>query len=238
MERTMKYTKLLCVAATGFMGVMAVGMRAQAASTVQIGDSGKTYADSVVTCAFDESTGELAPAVEAGLFNPKRNASASVLLNGVQLATVTEADPAATVWLDVNATNNTVVVALNKKTADSYSFSVSSDTCALPDTAGNTLSADGTLEYGASGKSYATWEPGCAWNPATGLAEPYVHLFDNGNYVLNVSLNGVALTQLSASRPHTPVFLAPGQNVISVAAGYLSTDYYVRDGGDGSCVLQ
>ncbi len=37
-----------------------------------------------------------------------------------------------------------------------------------------------------------------AWNPATGLAQPYVHLMDNG---------------------------------------YVSVDYYVRDGGDGTCML-
>jgi hypothetical protein len=79
--------------------------------------------------------------------------------------------------------------------------------------------------------------PGCALNGSTGLIQPYVHLFDNGNYLLNVSVNGVALTQLSATHLHTPVFLNPGQNVISAANGYLSVDYYVRDGGDGTCTL-
>jgi hypothetical protein len=62
-----------------------------------------------------------------------------------------------------------------------------------------------------------------------------VNLFDNGSYVLNVSVNGVPLTQLSAFHPHTPVFLDAGSNVISVTNGSLSTDWYVRDGGDGSC---
>jgi hypothetical protein len=109
--------------------------------------------------------------------------------------------------------------------------------CALPDTSGNTFSADGTLEYAASNKSYATVTPGCALNGATGQAQPYVNLFDNGSYMLNVSVNGVPLTQLSSSRPHTPVFLSAGQNVISAANGSLSIDYYVRDGGDGTCVL-
>jgi len=51
------------------------------------------------------------------------------------------------------------------------------------------------------------------------------------------STNGEALTQLSATRPHTPVFLAARQNVISAANGHLSVDYYVRDGGDGTCTL-
>jgi hypothetical protein len=64
-----------------------------------------------------------------------------------------------------------------------------------------------------------------------------VNLFDNGTYLLNVSVNNVPLTQLSTSRRSTPVFLAPGLNVISAANGAVSTDYYVRDGGDGSCTL-
>jgi hypothetical protein len=64
-----------------------------------------------------------------------------------------------------------------------------------------------------------------------------VHLFDNGGYLLNVSVNGIPLTQLSATKPRTPVFLGAGRNVISAANGSLSVDYYVRDGGDGSCTL-
>jgi hypothetical protein len=107
----------------------------------------------------------------------------------------------------------------------------------LPDTSGNFFSPDGTLEYAASGKSYATVTAGCAFNPATRQAQPFVNLFDNGSFLLNVSVNGVPLTQLSARRPHTPVFLRAGQNVISAANGKLSTDYYVRNGGTGSCVL-
>jgi len=177
----------------------------------------------------------LAPAVEAGLFNPKKNTSAEVVLNGTPAANVTNVDPASNVWLAEG--NNTVVVALNKKTADAYAFTVPPGMCALPDTSGNTFSADGTLEYAASNKSYATVTPGCALNPVTGLAQPYVHLIDNGDYLLNVSVNGEALTQLSPSRPHTPVFLSAGLNVISAANGYLTVDYYVRDGGDGMCAL-
>jgi hypothetical protein len=33
------------------------------------------------------------------------------------------------------------------------------------------------------------------------------------------------------------VFLSAGWNVISAANGSLSTDYYLRDGGNGTCVL-
>jgi len=214
---------------------MVLGTSAWAATTVQIGSSGKTYASSAVRCVAHPATGQLSPVIEAGLFNPKNNASAAIVLNGAPVANVTTADPAADVWLADGG--NTVVVALSRKTADTYTFTVQPGMCALPDTSGNTFSADGTLEYAASSKSYATVTPGCALNPATGLAQPYVHLMDNGNYLLNVSVNGEPLTQLSATRPHTPVFLSAGQNVISAANGYLSVDYYVRDGGAGMCTL-
>lgn len=217
------------------VAVMALSTPVWAGSTIQIGDSGKTYASSMVQCAANPTTGGQSPVVEAGLFNPKRNASASVSLNGTPVETVTSDNPATNVWLVDGG--NTVVVALNKKTADSYVFAVQPGICALPDTSGNTFSADSTLEYAASGKSYATVTPGCALNPSTGQAQPYVHLVDNGNYLLNVSVNGIPLTQLSATSPHTPVFLSAGVNVISAANGSLSTDYYVRDGGSGSCTL-
>ena len=206
-----------------------------AATTVQIGASGKTYASSAVQCASNPVTGQMAPKVDAGLFNPKPLVSAVVALNGSPLKTVTAADPTAAVWLAVGS--NAVVVALSKRVADRYAFTVGAGQCSVPDTSGNLLSADGTLEYAASGKSYATVTPGCAMNPATGQPQPFVHLFDNGNFLLNVSVNGLPLTQLSARRPHTPVFLRGGLNVISAANGSLSTDYFVRDGGSGSCVL-
>jgi hypothetical protein len=103
------------------------------------------------------------------------------------------------------------------------------------DTGGNTFS--GGVEYGASGKSSATVTPGCALNAATGRPQPYINLFDNGSYLLNVSVNNVPLTQLGTTRPHTPVFLSAGLNVIAAANASLSTDYYVRDGGTGTCTL-
>jgi hypothetical protein len=208
------------------------------AGTVLVGASGKTFASSAVQCAANPATGAQAPVVEAGLFNPTAKASATVSLNGTLVATVTAANPAANVFLADG--NNTVVVALNKKTADRYTFTVQAGMCALPDTSGNTFTIDAygnKLEYAASGKSYATVTPGCALNGSTGQAQPYVNLFDNGGYLLNVSVNGIPLTQLSATRPHTPVFLSAGTNVISAANGSLSIDYYVRDGGNGSCTL-
>ena len=220
------------VALTAFL---AASGSAWAASPVQIGTSGKTYASSAVQCAANPSTGTLAAMVEAGLFNPITKARGTVSLNGTLIANVTGTTPSINVWLADG--NNTVVVALNKKTADSYAFSVQSGLCNLPDTSGNTFSPDGVWEYAASGKSYATVTPGCAWNPNTGQPQPYVHLVDNGSYLLNVSVNGVPLTQLSATHPHIPVFLSAGQNVISAANGFVSIDYYVRDGGDGTCVL-
>lgn len=231
----MKPKRIRSSGITACVAVVVLGTSAWAATTVQVGSSGKTYASSAVRCAADPATGQLSAVVEAGLFNPRKSTSAEIALNGTLVATVTADAPASNVWLADG--NNTVVVALNKKTADAYTFVVPLGMCALPDTSGNTFSVDGTLEYAASGKSYATVTPGCALNGATGLAQPYVHLTDNGSYLLNVSVNGEPLTQLSATRPHTPVFLGAGQNVISAANGYLSVDYYVRDGGTGMCSL-
>jgi len=233
----MKSKKILSSGVAAFMAVMVVGASSAWATTAQIGASGKTFASTAVNCAANPSTGVQSPVIDAGLFNPKQGASATVLLNGISVETVTDATPATNVWL-VNG-NNTVVVALSKRTADSYAFTVQSGMCALPDTSNNTFSADGTLEYAASGKSYVTVTPGCALNGATGLAQPYVNLFDNGAYLLNISVNGVPLTQLNGTtRTHTPVFLSAGTNIISAANGYVSTDYYVLDGGSGSCTLQ
>jgi hypothetical protein len=231
----MKTEIILSSSVVALTAFLAVSGSAWATSPVQVGASGKTYASSAVQCAANPSTGTLAAMVEAGLFNPTTKARGTVSLNGTLVANVTSTNPSTQVWLADG--NNSVVVALNKKTADSYAFNVQPGLCALPDTSGNTFSPDGVWEYAASGKSYATVTPGCAWNPNTGRAQPYVHLVDNGNYLLNVSVNNVPLTQLSATHPNTPVFLSAGPNVISAANGFVSTDYYVRDGGDGTCVL-
>jgi len=215
--------------------VLAAASGGATAASVDIGPSGQTYASSAVQCAGNPSTGEQTPVIEAGLFNPKRNAKANVSLNGTAVGQVTVDAPSTLVWLADG--NNTVVVALSKRTADRYNYAVQPGFCDLPDTSGNTFSPDGSLEYAASGKSYATVTPGCALNPNTGVPQPFVNLFDNGSYLLNVSVNGIPLTQLSSLHRSTPVFLGAGLNVITAANGTLSTDYYVRDGGDGTCTL-
>ncbi len=232
----MRTKQIFFSAVAGFAAVVALGSPVSAATGVQVGATGKTYASSTVVCATNPATNQLEPVVQAGLLSPKRTASATVSLDGTFVATVTAANPDVDVWL-VDGATNTVVVALSRKSADSYQFVVPTGMCSVPDTSGNTFSPDGTLENGASGKSSATVISGCALNPATGFAQPFVNVFDNGGYVLNVSVNGVPLTQLSASKPHTPVFLAAGTNVISVANGSLSTDSYVRDGGAGVCTV-
>ncbi len=230
----MNRTNISSAGFAAFVAVVALSTSAGAAATIQVGASGKTYASSVVQCATDPTTGMPSPVVEAGLFQPKSSAKAVVSLNGTAVATVTAKNPSTDVWL-VDG-DNTVVVASSRRVTDTYAFVVQPGAC-LPDTSGNTFSADGLWEHAASGKSSATVTPGCAWNPATGQAQPYVHLVDDGNYLLNVSVNGVPLTQLSATRPHTPVFLSAGRNVIAAANGQLSVDYYVRDAGDGTCTL-
>lgn len=208
---------------------------AGAVTGVQVGPSGKTYASAGLQCTVHPTAG-FSPMVLAGLYNPKRSAQATVSLNDTAVATVNFASPDVAVWL-VNGTNQ-VSVALNRKTGDSYTFDASTSglpNACIPDTSGNTVNGD--LETAASGKSYATVTPGCAFNPLTGHGQPYVNLFDNGGFLLNVSVNNVPLTQLSRQRPHTPVFLSAGLNVISAANAALSVDLYVRDGGTGSCSL-
>ena len=211
-----------------------------AATGVQVGATGKTYASSGIQCALHPVKG-MAPLAKAGLYNPVTTSTAAVSDNSVAIAKVTFYNPDADVWL-VNGLNS-VKVALNKRTADSYSFDASltynsQPNVCIPDTRSNFVDYQPDLETAASGKSSAIVTPGCAWNPLTGRAQPFVNLFDNGTYLLNVSVNNVALTQLNGTtRKSTPVFLAPGLNVITAVNGTLSTDEYVRDGGTGSCQL-
>jgi hypothetical protein len=202
---------------------------------MQVGPSGKTFASSEVQCALHPVVG-MSPVVQAGLYNPKRTSIAIVWLNRTAVARVTFFNPDTDVWLGNGV--NTVVVALSRRLADSYTFDATSDqpNICIPDTSDNTVS--GELETAASSKSYATVTPGCAFNPRTGRAQPYVNLFTNGDYLLNVSVNNVPLTQLDGrTHDHTPVFLSAGLNVVSAANAALSIDYYVRDGGSGSCTL-
>jgi len=198
---------------------------------VQVGSSGKTFASGQPQCAVNPVTGVSSPTVQAGLFNPLPRAEAELRLNGTKLTELEASAPVADVWLATGT--NTVVLSLGKKTADTYVFAVTAEQCNLL-TPGNFFSADGSLEYAASGKSYLTVAPGCAYNPASGQTQPFVNLFDNGSFLLNVSVNGVALTQLSTLRPRA---LVAGLNVITAANGALSTDSFKRDGGTGTCVL-
>jgi hypothetical protein len=233
----MNSKQIFTVGTAALIVVMSLNAPASAATGVQVGASGKTYASSGVQCALNPVSG-MAPLVQAGLYNPKTSSSAVVSLNGTDVASVTFYSPDANVWLANGS--NTVVVTVDRRTADSYTFDASlsypnQPNMCIPDTSANTIS--GSVEYAASGKSYATVTPGCALNPATGQTQPYVNLSDNGTYLINVSVNNVPLTQLNSTRPHTPVFLKAGWNVISAANGSVSTDYYVRDGGTGICTL-
>jgi hypothetical protein len=221
------------IAAATLIAAASFGTSTWAATTVQIGATGKTFASSGPQCAVNPVTGVSAPMVQAGLFNPAPRVEAEVRLNGVKLKEVAMASPVADVWL-ANGSNK-VTVAISKRLTDTYVFAVTAGQCSLP--VGNYVSPDGTLEYAASGKSYTTVTPACALNPATGLTQPFVNLFDNGSFLLNVSVNGTPLTQLSATRPRALVFLSAGQNVITAANGTASTDTFLRDGGAGTCVL-
>jgi hypothetical protein len=229
---------ILSSGAAVFVAAMALDAPVWAATGVQIGASGKTYASNGIQCALHPVKG-FSPLVMAGLYSPKATAKATVSLNGTNVASANFISPDAQVWLANGA--NTVRVELNGRTADSYSFDGSltnpnQPNICIPDTSGNAVS--GALEYANSLKSYATVTPGCALNGATGQVQPYINLFDNGSYLLNVSVNNVPKTQLNGTtRKSTPVFLSPGLNVISAANGSLSTDYFVRNGGTGSCQL-
>lgn len=217
---------------------MALDAPAWALTGITVGTSGKTYASAEVQCGLHPTLG-MAPVVHAGLYNPQKSAHGTVSLEGAPVASVTFVSPDASVWLGNGI--STVTVTLNRKAADSFVFDArptvaGQPNVCIPDTSMNKVV--GSLEYAASGKSYATMTPGCALNPLTGRGQPYVNLFLNGNYLLNVSVNNVALTQLSyPSKTHAPVFLSAGKNVISAANTSLSTDYYVREGGTGTCTL-
>ena len=209
---------------------------ASAATTIQVGDSGRTFASSAAQCAVDPASGARRPHVQVGLFNPKPGARGVVSLNGAVLETLYADSPTMEVAL-VDGRND-VAVTISRKSTDLYRFTVAAGMCDPPDTSGNTFSADGTLEYAASGKSFLTVVPGCALNARTGLPQPFVNLLVNGAFLLNVSVNGQPLTQLDGrTRTHTAIFLVAGTNVITAANGTISIDAYLRDGGDGACAL-
>jgi len=208
---------------------------AHAGSPIQLGPSGRTFVSAAVLCMAEPGSGEIRPLVQAGLFEPTRRARAVVRADGLPVGPVNAAEPSLPVWLD--AGDHRVEVAINRRLTDRYDISVADGRCVMPDTSANTVSPDGSLEVAASGKSTATVTPGCAMNPATGEVQPFVNLFDNGGFLLNVTVNGVPFTQLSAAHPSTAVFLQAGLNVIAADNAGLTTDHYVRDAGDGSCSL-
>lgn len=208
-----------------------------ASAGTQIGASGKTFASDAWACAMHPTRG-YSPQVTAGLYQPSPSATAKVLLNGKRVALVDAAVPSATVWL-ANGLNN-VGVKLGKKANDAFAFDASltwtnQPNACIPDTGANVVA--GNVETAASGKSYAVVHPGCARNPATGRTQAFVNLFDAGTWLLNVSVNGVALTQLNGTtRVSVPVFLETGLNLITAANGELSVDAYVRDVPAGFCL--
>ncbi|MBQ0928880.1 hypothetical protein [Ideonella alba] len=207
-----------------------------ASAGIQIGASGKTFASDAWACALHPTRG-YAPRVEAGLYQPAPTANAKVLLNGQRVATVDAITPSAPVWL-ANGLNS-VGVKLSKKANDTFGFDAAltwpnQPNACIPDTRANTVAGD--LETAVSGKSSAVVPLGCAFNPATGRNQAFVNLFDNGTWLLNVSVNGVPLTQLNGTtRRSVPVYLATGLNVITAANGTLSVDAYVRDVPAGQC---
>lgn len=207
-----------------------------ASAGIQIGASGKTFASDAWACAMHPTRG-YAPQVAAGLYQPSPTASAKVLLNGKRVALVDASAPSATVWL-ANGLNS-VGVKLGKKANDAFAFDASltwtgQPNACIPDTSANTVAGD--LETAASGKSSAVVSLGCAFNPATGRTQAFVNLFDNGTWLLNVSVNGVPLTQLNGTtRRSVPVYLETGLNVITAANGQVSVDAYVRDVPAGQC---
>lgn len=221
------------------VALVSMSTSAWPATGIQVGPTGKTYASSAIQCAMNPVAG-MAPMVQAGLYNPHRSSQAAVSLNGVAVATANFLSPDVTVWLANQV--NTVAVSFNRGLGDQYTFDASlpgasQPNICIPDTSANVVSGD--LETAASGKSSAGVSPGCALNPASGRAQPYVTVFDNATYLLNVSINYTPLTQLNGiTRRSIAVFLSAGQNVISAANGAISTDYFVRDGKDGSCALQ
>lgn len=222
------------------LGVVALTatLPARALTDIQIGPSGRSYASAGLACGMHPVDG-LSPRVDAGLYNPKPRSRATVTLDGARVARLDFQAPDATVWIPTGA--HTVAVSLGRRTTDTYSFDATpvfdgQPNVCIPDTRGNAI--DGELETAASGHSNATATPGCALNPATGIAQPYVNLTDAGTYLLNVSVNGTPLTQLDGTRRvHVPVFLSAGLNVVTATDPQSITDAYVRDGGDGRCTL-
>ena len=74
------------------IATLAMSPGAWSMTGIQIGASGKTYASGALECGVHPSLG-MAPMVRAGLYNPKRNASATVSLGGAPIASVSSFRP-------------------------------------------------------------------------------------------------------------------------------------------------
>ena len=105
----------IATAAASLALAAAAATPASAATTVQIGASGKTFASTAAQCAVNPATGVSSPVVQAGLFNPRRGAEATVSLNGGVVQRVETETPSTDVWLATGS--NTVVVALSVSVA-------------------------------------------------------------------------------------------------------------------------
>jgi hypothetical protein len=191
------------------------------AASYQIGISGLTQASTQVTCSGG------IPTIEVALVNPKPKSTSDVSLNGSYQVTLTKDNPSAVIQL--NDGNNIVDVAINLKKTDSYIFDVSPGLC----DSGNT--SDGTFEYGVNDTSKVDITTGCMWNGVTG--QPYVHVYRISN-AINISLNSQPVSQLIGSYYVKVVPLNAGANTITTALLSGSpVDSYVRDGGDGTCLI-
>jgi hypothetical protein len=132
---------------------------------------------------------------------------------------------------------NAVVVTLDRRTADSYSFDASSgqQNYCIPDTSGNNKAADHrirgqseVLRHGGAGLCVQ-----CTHGSGTAVCES----------VRQWNLPAQRFRQQRAA--HATQHFAQEHAGVSGAGpqchlranGAVSTDYYVRDGGDGSCTL-
>ena len=134
--KLVRILSLLALTAAWFLG-----NSAGAATGIQVGASGKTYASSGLQCSLHPIDG-MSPVVQAGLYDPKRSTIATVSINGSAITMVTFFSPDTNVWL-ANGTN-TVVVSLNKRSTDSYMFDATSNQAniCLPDTTNNIVILD------------------------------------------------------------------------------------------------
>lgn len=117
----MKTSQVLSSGAA-FCAVTILCSPVMAVDFIQLGESGKTYASSAVSCAVNPENERLPLIEEVGLYKPKGKASADVSRNDVFVKTVTTDDPFVEVWLEYGI--NDIVVTVNRHTIDTYTYSV------------------------------------------------------------------------------------------------------------------